>query len=78
MTTRVGSGRRGGSQRAAPGKARHGALSNIGRLVERYPCKPVPPFAESDPYGSACRSQAGAEEILHKLGALDEICARRA
>jgi hypothetical protein len=33
----------------------------------------VPPFAETDPYELAVRSQAGAEELLKKLGALDEI-----
>ncbi len=43
--------------------------------VELYPYHPpVPPFAESDPYELAIRSQAGAEQILRRLGALDEIC----
>jgi hypothetical protein len=43
--------------------------------VERYPYSPpIPPFADNDPYEIAVRSQAGAEELLRKLGALDEIC----
>jgi hypothetical protein len=41
---------------------------------ERYPYDPpIPSFEETDPYELAVRSQAGAEEILSKLGALEEI-----
>src|SRR5947209_14450095 len=42
--------------------------------VERYPLKPpIPPFADDDAYELAVRSQAGAEELLAKLGVVDEI-----
>jgi hypothetical protein len=46
----------------------------MGTVSEKYPYDPpVPPFADSDPYELAVRSQAGAEGILDRLGALDEI-----
>lgn len=42
--------------------------------LERYPRRPpTPPFSEADPYELAIRSQAGADDLLHKLGAIDEI-----
>ena len=46
----------------------------MGSPGERYPHHPpVPPFADSNPYEFAIRGQAGAEEILRELGALDEV-----
>jgi hypothetical protein len=43
-------------------------------VIEHYPYEPpVPPFAPTDSYELAVRSQAGAVEILQELGALDEI-----